>query len=380
MKKRNVCFAISTRGNYAKVKSTLEIMRVDSNLEASIIVAGGTLLRAFGKVDELIESEGHSITERLQFLLAGDDLASMGLSAGLATQQFVSAFERIKPDIVFVIADRYEALSIAHAALCMNIPIAHLEGGEISGSIDDRIRNSITKLANFHLPSNELAVSRLLSLGEWPETIKKVGSPTIDLLRNLDLENKGKIRKLENFTDKPNFNFDEKYVVVSQHSVPSEVHLTKNQITETIKALKNLKTQVIWILPNMDAGFLVANETLNEFKEYTNNWVVLPSLPFELYSILINHAACLIGNTSSGIRESEFLGVPVVNIGTRQNDRQRGENVVDVIHNSEDISDAIAQQLLIDKYNTQFLYGDGNSAKLIADALLNMPLTTDKRM
>jgi UDP-hydrolysing UDP-N-acetyl-D-glucosamine 2-epimerase len=379
--RRKICIVITTRGNYAKMKSTMLAILGDPRLAIQIVVGGGILLDRYGDYSDHIESEGFAIAERVPFLLGGDSLESMTMSAGMATLELGRTFARLRPDVVMVIADRYEALSVAHAAMCMNIPIAHLEGGEISGSIDERIRHAITKLAHVHFPATREAAERIRRMGESDESIVRIGTPSLDLLAALDLDD---ISPLEDFLARRGhgdvIELRGEYIVVSQHSVVTEIELAEQQLRATLEAARRIGLPVVWILPNMDAGEASAAIVLAQNRTDPMRIRVVTSLPMELYARLLKRSRCLVGNSSSGIRECEYLGVPVVNIGTRQNGRQRGRNVLDVDHDVDSIVLAVNRQLDHGHYSSDSIYGDGNSGKLLSEALATMSLEIDKRI
>lgn len=378
--RRKICIVLTTRGNYAKMKSTMHAIMDDPRLELQTVVGGGILLDRYGDYTKHIERDGFAIAERVPFLMGGDSLESMTMSAGMATLELGRTFARLHPDIVMVIADRYEALSVAHAAMCMNITIAHLEGGEISGSIDERIRHAITKLAHVHFPANPDAAERIRRMGETDTAIIMTGTPSLDLLASLDLED---LSALQDFLGQRGvgdpISLDSDYLVVSQHSVVTENTSAKKQLSDTLEAVHRVGMPVVWILPNMDAGEASAAEVLAQ-RSAVLHLRVVSSLPMELYARLLKHSRCLLGNSSSGIRECEYLGVPVVNIGTRQNGRQRGRNVLDVTHDVESIVYAINYQLDHGHYHSNCLYGDGHAGKRLAEALATMSLELDKRI
>jgi UDP-hydrolysing UDP-N-acetyl-D-glucosamine 2-epimerase len=379
--RRKICIILTTRGNYAKMKSTMRAVIGDPRLELQVVLAGGILIDRYGDYSEHICRDGFAITERVPFLMGGDSLESMTMSAGLATLELSRTFARLRPDVAIVIADRYEALSVAHAAVCMNIAIAHLEGGEISGSIDERIRHAITKLAHIHFPATLDAAERIKRMGEPTESVIKTGTPSLDLLAELDLDD---ISALGDFLDQRGvgdvIGLEGDYVVVSQHPVVTENESAEEQLCETLEAVSRIGMPVIWILPNMDAGESSAAVVLAQHKTELLRIRVVSSLPMELYARLLKRSRCLVGNSSSGIRECEYLGVPVVNIGTRQNGRQRGRNVLDVGHDVDSIFRAINHQLDHGRYSSDFLYGDGNAGQHLAEALATMSLELDKRM
>ena len=377
---KKICIPISTRGNYGKLKSTFKSIIENKNLELQIVLCGGLLLNKFGDFKETIKSDGFTIKDEIPFLLDGDSNEIMSISSGLATIEFSRCLKKLNPDIVFIIADRYESLAFAQAALCMNCQIAHLEGGEISGSIDERIRHSITKLSHIHFPSNKASAKRIRLMGEDISSIKIVGSPSIDIIKNIDLNNIGYLknyltRKITNFK----LDLKKPYLIVSQHPVVTEIESSLDQIKATYQAILNFDIQVIWILPNMDAGQDSAREFLNN-KISNNKFIVINSLTLEAYAILLKNSSCIVGNSSSGIRECAFLGVPCVNIGNRQMGRLRSNNVIDCEHDVKRIKESINKQLINGHYTSSNIYGEGNSGKLISKFLHQFPNNLNKKI
>jgi len=381
MDKRKICIVLTTRGNYAKLKSTIRAISSHPSLELQIILAGGITLSRYGDYSRHIEGDGFTINEKIPFLIAGDSLEAMAMSAGIATMELGRAFERLKPEIVMVIADRYEALSVAHAALCSNKIIAHLEGGEISGSIDERIRHAITKLSHIHFPANYDSARRIERMGEPINSIFTVGTPSLDLISSIEFESIEYFTRFQDEHGKGDLvDLNKDYLVVSQHSVVTESMCYRQQIQDTLDAVNDIGLPVVWVLPNMDAGESSALEVLNNRVRTGVPIMVFASLPMELYAPLICNSKCLVGNSSSGLREGEYLGVPVVNIGNRQKGRLRGKNVVDVEHSAISIANAIRKQIDHGRYKTEYLYGDGNSGKKIAEILATFKVDLDKRI
>lgn len=373
-----ICIILTTRGNYAKMKSTMKNILYNNDLTLQIVLGDSIQDQRFGEYRPIIENDGFKIDEQINFLPKGDKLENIAFSAGQLTSRLSKTFSKLNPDIVLIIADRFEALSVAHAAVCMNKLIVHLEGGEVSGSVDERIRHAISKLAHIHLPSNKNAEERLIKMGEIRENIYVVGTPSLDLLNDINLNDKTSLQKILNQKLKNSLiNLDNKYLVVSQHSVVTEYESSLFQINETMQALKSFEIPVIWILPNMDSG---QKEIVSFVKQHKTklNIKVIPSLEMELYAVLLKNCLCLIGNSSSGIRECEFLGTPVVNIGTRQNGRLRGKNVIDTNHSSKEIKKAIEYQINHGRYESDFIYGDGKSGKKIVKVLSNVKINLDK--
>lgn len=380
--KRKICIVLTVRGNYAKMKSIMKEIKNRSNCELQLVVGGAVILHKFGNPINIIEADGFEISEMVHFLVEGGKPITMAKSTGLAVVELSTVFENLRPDIVMAIADRFEALAVAVAASYMNIPVAHLEGGELSGSIDESIRHAITKLSHIHFVATQKSAERVIKMGEDPENVYVVGSPTIDLIRdiNLDLdfdvfEKYAGVGVLVPVTKN-------NYIVVSQHPVTTEYELASEQIQETLHAINDINMPALWLWPNMDAGTDEISKGIRMFREkYQPRHIhFFKNFAFEDYAKLINNAAVLVGNTSSGIRESAYLGVPVVNIGTRQNHRERGENVIDVNYNRDEIKEAIKKQIAHGKYPSNHLYGDGHAGEKIAEILSTCKISVQKRL
>ena len=379
--KLKICVVLTTRGNYAKMKSTMKAILACSESDLQVIVGGGILLTRYGDYPKLIEADGFRVDRRVDFLEEGDTLGAMTRSAGLATIKMGTAFEELQPDVVLVIADRYEALSIALAAVCMNIPIAHLEGGEVSGSIDESLRHAVTKLAHLHFPANREAADRIRRLGEPESSIVVVGSPSLDLLVALDLTDLSVLDRAQQLDGEGGMvDFKRDYVVVSQHPVVTEYERGLHHLHETALAIEELGMPTVWLWPNMDAGAEEVTQAVRDFCARHPGIHHFKSLPMESYAVLLKNAKCLIGNSSSGIRESEFLGVPVVNVGTRQEGRLRGKNVRDVPYEKTAILSAIREQIAHGPYRPEHLYGDGRAGEKIAKTLVEYDFRVQKRI
>ncbi|BCB96069.1 UDP-N-acetyl glucosamine 2-epimerase [Dissulfurispira thermophila] len=380
--KRKICIVLTVRGNYAKMKSIMREIKNHSNCELQLVVGGAVILHKFGNPVNIIEADGFEISEMVHFLVEGGKPITMAKSTGLAVVELSTVFENLRPDIVMAIADRFEALAVAVAASYMNIPVAHLEGGELSGSIDESIRHAITKLSHIHFVATQKSKERVIKMGEDPQNVYVVGSPTIDLIRDLNLdldfdvfEKYGGVGAFISVTKN-------NYIVVSQHPVTTEYEQAGEQIQETLHAINDINMPTLWLWPNMDAGTDEISKGIRKFREkYQPSHIhFFKNFAFEDYAKLINNAAVLVGNTSSGIRESAYLGVPVVNIGTRQNYRERGENVIDVGYNKDEIKEAIKKQIAHGKYSSNHLYGDGHAGEKIAEILSTCKISVQKRL
>lgn len=378
--RRRIAVVLTTRGNYAKMKSTMTAIRASPALELVTIVGGGIVQARFADYRPVISADGFRIDATLDFLVGdGATLAAQVESAGRATQMLGALLPRLRVDVLVAIADRYETLSIAMAATCTNVPIAHLEGGEVSGSIDEQIRHAVTKLAHIHLPANEEAARRIERMGEASERIVVVGTPSLDQLRNFDVDDRGALSALAG-GDGDTLDLARDFVVVSQHPVPTEAMAAAVQIEETAAAVRTIGLPAVWLLPNMDAGGDGVAAAIERLRHGGLGTPVrfFPSLGIEPYARLLRHARCLVGNSSSGIREGAFLGTPAVNVGTRQTGRLRGRNVVDVSCAREAIAAAMRRQIAHGRYQSDPLYGDGRAGERIAAALAFMPLALEK--
>jgi UDP-hydrolysing UDP-N-acetyl-D-glucosamine 2-epimerase len=314
----------------------------------------------------------------------GETPVTMAKSVGLGTIELATHFEALKPDVVLTVADRFETIATAIAASYMNIPVAHTQGGEVTGSIDENVRHAITKLSHIHFPATERAREFLLRMGERPDTIHVTGCPSIDVLVENDLtlpedifgRNKGVGAELD--VSKP-------YVMVLQHPVTTEYGAGLKQIEATLKAVDRIRRQgmqVIWLWPNADAGSDDVAKGLRVFRENNDPDYLHLYRNFspEDYARLLNNAACMIGNSSSGLREAAYLGTPSVNIGSRQRGRDRAQNVIDVPHNADAIYRAIERQIAHGRYPRSLMFGDGSSGRRIADILAATPLQLEKSL
>jgi UDP-hydrolysing UDP-N-acetyl-D-glucosamine 2-epimerase len=379
--KRKIAVVVASRANYGRIKATLEAIRQHPDLELRLIVGASALLHRFGKVIDIIEADGFQVDARVYLVVEGENPTTMAKSTGLAVIELATIFENLKPDIVLTVADRYETLATAVAASYMNIPLAHTQGGELTGSIDESVRHAITKLAHLHFPTTAESAARLVKMGEDPKRVFQVGCPSIDAICGLSLEmNDAFIDRYARRGVGGRVDFRKPYLVVLQHPVTTEYGSGLAQIRETLDAVHELRIPTVWLWPNVDAGSDDVSKGIRAFREERKpdfiHFVI--NLPVEDYAVLINNAACLVGNSSSGIREGSWLGTPVVNIGTRQRNRERGGNVVDVGYDQRAIVDAIRRQMAHGRYPRNPLYGDGTASRRIATALAAADLSIDK--
>jgi UDP-hydrolysing UDP-N-acetyl-D-glucosamine 2-epimerase len=258
------------------------------------------------------------------------------------------------------------------AAAYMNIALAHTMGGEVSGTIDESIRHAVTKFAHIHFPACSEARDRIIKLGERSEDVYLVGCPRIDLVAEMmERDRNGLGPDLFEQGVGGVFDLNEPFLLFSQHSVTTEYGEGERQIAETLKAVRRLGVPTIALWPNADAGSDDIARGIRKFREHCDDSKIhfFKNLPTDVYISLMRRTSCLIGNSSSAIREGPFIGTPAVNIGSRQDARQRGRNVIDVDHNAQEIADAVSHQMKHGPYKSEPIYGDGRAGQRIADVL-----------
>tara|TARA_Y100000310_G_scaffold192840_1_gene192744 strand:+ start:4211 stop:5362 length:1152 start_codon:yes stop_codon:yes gene_type:complete len=380
---KKICVIITNRAHYARGKLVLKAINEHPELELQLIVAGAALIDKYGKIINKIEEDGFKINKKITMLLEGGTPEAMAKTTGLGLLEFSTAFENLKPDIVLIRGDRYEILAPAIAAAYLNIPLAHIEGGDVTGTIDESVRHAVTKLAHIHFATNELSKERILKMGETPENVYNVGSPDAEFLNSQDLTfNPNEIWKGETIGVGERPDLSKEYLIIMQHPVTTEHKKSKEQTEETIKAIHELKIPTIWIWPNVDAGTDELSKAVRVYRENTeqNHIQFVRFLDPSLFAKLLNGAVCIVGNSSAGIKESSFLGTPAVNIGTRQQGRLKDKNVLDVPHNSEEIKEAILKQIKNGNYNQSELYFKPDTSKQIANTLAESKIKVQKRL
>lgn len=371
-----IAVVVASRANYARIKSVLRAIEQTENLELQLIVAASALLHRYGNALEVIRGDGFEPAAQVQFLIEGETPTTMAKSTGLAISELATLFENIRPECVMTVADRFETLATAVAASYMNIPLAHTQGGELTGSIDESVRHAITKLAHVHFPATDQSRDRLLWMGEDPEMVHMVGCPAIDLIMDVDLTRSPK-EVLANYGGTGvDIDVGSRYLIVLQHPVTTEYPHGAEQIHQTIAALERLHLPTIMLWPNADAGSGEVAKAMREFRENRRPDYVHFYRNFtpEDFLVLMKHCSCMIGNSSSAIREGAFLGTPVVNIGIRQNMRERGRNVIDVEYDADAIVRSVQRQMAVGAHAPDHLYGDGHAGERIADVLSRLDL------
>lgn len=377
---RKICVITGTRANYGRLKTVMNAIMEHEELQLKLIVTGMHLVQEFGYTITEIEKDGYFIDARVDMHLSNDTGAGMCKSLGLGLIGMTQAIEQIDPDMILILGDRDEDLAGAIIGAHMNIPVAHIHGGEVTGTIDESIRHATTKFSHIHFAATEESKERLLKLGELREYVFNVGSPGLDSILNRKYKTK------EEIFNKFKLDVSKKLIIVAQHPVTTQRDEASYQMEQTMEAVKEIEEQTILIYPNSDAGgrdmisVISKYESLDFIHTYRN-------INFEDYLNLLKYADVMIGNSSSGIMEAPSYKLPVINLGIRQNGRQQADNVLNVEHDKILIKNAIEKSL----YDNYFInqvnncinpYGDGKTGERIADILskieINNKLTQKK--
>lgn len=381
--KRKVGVVVTARPSYSRIKTALQAIANHPDLELQLVVAASALLDRYGNAVEYIERDGFDIAARVVMVLEGENLVTMAKTTGLGVMEIATALDNIQPDVVVTIADRYETMATAIASSYMNIPLAHVQGGEVTGSIDEKVRHAITKLADLHLVSTQKAAERVIRMGEEPNKVCVTGCPSIDLAAEILSDPSLNFDPFEKYGGVGKFpDLSQGYLVVMQHPVTTEYQASRHHVTETLYAIRDVDLPILWFWPNVDAGSDGTSKGIRAFREENkakNIHFFKNMAPTDFLRLLYNSKG-IIGNSSVGIRECAYLGVPSVNIGNRQAGRERGANVIDVDYDRREITEAIQTHLANGKAPTDSIYGDGKAGERIADRLATQPLSIEKRL
>jgi UDP-hydrolysing UDP-N-acetyl-D-glucosamine 2-epimerase len=379
--KRKVCVVVNSRANYGRIKSVLRAIKENDGMQLQLIVGASALLHRFGKVLDIIRQDGFEPDATVYSIVEGENPTTMAKSTGMAIMELATIFENLRPDMVLTVADRFETMATAVAASYMNIPLAHTQGGEVTGSIDESVRHAVTKLSHLHFPATQRSAENLIRMGEDPATVHWTGCPAIDIVADLDLTLPPDIFRRYGGAGAM-LDAAKPYIVVLQHPVTTEYGHGLDQINETLEAVVGLGLQTVWLWPNVDAGSDDVSKGLRLYRERHNpqNLEFFRNFGVEDYARLIRNASCLIGNSSSALREGAFLGVPAVNIGTRQHNREHGVNVKHVAYDRAAIRAAVQAQIAHGRYPGSDLFGAGDAGRRIADILATAEIRIQKTL
>ena len=372
---KRICVVITARASYARIKSVLRAIEKSNELELFLVASSSLLLYKYGNAADVIERDGFKINEKVYMIVEGENPTTMAKTVGIGTMELATIFDNSKPDIVISIADRFETICTAIAASYLNIPVAHVQGGEVTGSIDEKVRHAVTKFSSLHFVANESAARRVRSMGEAADTIFVTGCPSIDLAKEVKdnysfMNTEYMYSKYGGVGDK--VEIDKDFIIVMQHPVTTEFADAHNQMQQTLEAIYESKIPSLIFWPNVDAGSDAVSKAIRQFREKLKPRNIHFYKNFEPrdFLALLLKSRCLIGNSSVGIRECSFLGVPVVNIGNRQTGRDQGHNVINAGYAKDEIIKALNTHLGNGrKYPTTTLYGDGQAGDRIAKIL-----------
>jgi len=376
MTKKTICVVTGTRAEYGLFLPIMKKIQSSSRLKLKIIASTMHFSEEFGNTYKQIEEDGFFIDEKIENLLSSDTKSSVAKSTGLATILLSDAFSRIEPDMVLVLGDRFETHAAATTAMLMNIPIAHIHGGEITeGAIDEKIRHSITKMSSLHFASTEGYRNRVIQMGESPDTVFTVGAPGIDNIVNLALLSKS---ELENELD---WKINKPTALFTYHPETLSSVKVREQIKQILLTLENSEINVLFTYSNSDYGGRVINKEIDDFAaKNKNKYLVVKSLGQLKYLSAMKHLDLLIGNTSSGIIEAASFNKPVVNIGDRQLGRMQSKNITNckIKKLRSHIEKAMSKEFYKKCNDIENIYGRGDAAQKIVEILKVQKLTATK--
>lgn len=376
---RKILYISGTRADYGLMRYSLRKIDEAPSLELEIIATGMHLMDEFGKTISEIEKDNFKY-HIVDSTYKEDNKPSMAIFIGEFIELLVNKINEIQPDIILILGDRGEMLGGAIVGAYLSIPVAHIHGGDVSSTVDEFTRHAITKLSHLHLTATEKSAERIKKMGEEPFRVHVVGAPGLDSIVNEELSDK------KDLAEKYNLEFFEPVVLVVQHPVSAEVDKAHTQMKETMEAIKDLKYQTVVVYPNADAG---GRRMIDKIKDYEDLDFIntFGNIPRKDFLSLMKYSDVMVGNSSSGIIEAPSFDLPVVNLGSRQDGRDRASNVVDVDHDRVDIKKAI-QKCISDKgfkkqvRNCNNPYGDGKASeriiKILNEAKINNKLLQKK--
>jgi UDP-hydrolysing UDP-N-acetyl-D-glucosamine 2-epimerase len=378
--KRTIAVVTSSRADYSHLYWPLHDLAQHPDVDLKLIVLGAHLAPQFGETVKEIEKDGIPIAARLECLLSSDTDVGMAKTLGVAVLALADLLGQMRPDLLLLIADRYEMLAPASVALTLRIPIAHIEGGEISeGAIDDAVRNALTKMSHIHFTSTEGARARVIAMGEEPWRVHRAGAPSLDHLRRSRLFDVPELEeRLKVNLQRPTGVLQRPTVVIAYHPV-TIMRDTTQEADSLFAALENVDAQILFCYPNADAGSYALMQRTQAFLATHSDARVYVNLDPVTYWSLLRHVALLIGNSSSGIMEAASFALPVVNVGFRQKGRERARNVLDAEPETNAIlariDEGMSSEFRASLAGMANPYGDGHAAEKIVQVLTSTPLS-----
>jgi UDP-hydrolysing UDP-N-acetyl-D-glucosamine 2-epimerase len=379
--KRRICFPITNRAYYGRSQLLIRKLHAHPAIELELMLGGSILLDKYSHhVAADIEAEGFTISASMFNVIEGGNHVAMAKTACLTALEFTNGIDAIDPDIVVIAGDRFEQLAIAMAAAYLNRTIAHIEGGDVSGSIDESVRHAITKLAHIHFVTNDDAQRRVLAMGEDPKYVFNTGS--LDVERTAQVDTVLTTERVNAHGVGHDIDAASPFLVVIQHPVTTEAD-NRRHLETTLRAVGALGLQTIWFWPNPDAGTAEMAETIRHFREHheaaTEKMRFITNVPVDEFVAMLKATLCLVGNSSAGIKECSYLGTPVVDIGGRQEGRLTADNVIHVGYDAQAIRAAIERQVRHGRYPASNIYYRPDASQQITDRLAQLDLYTQKR-
>jgi UDP-N-acetylglucosamine 2-epimerase (non-hydrolysing)/GDP/UDP-N,N'-diacetylbacillosamine 2-epimerase (hydrolysing) len=381
MTRRKIAVLTDSRATFGYNRRVMSLIHQDESLDLALIVSGMHLLKDYGFTIREVEGDGLPVAARIDMMVGGDTPTAWAKSLGVGIQSLAQVFDMIRPDILLVSGDRGDALAATMTAAYMNIPVAHIQSGDLSGHIDGSARHAITKLAHIHFPACQDSADRVVKMGEEPWRVFNVGAPQLDdMIR-------GTKEPFDQVVAKLGLDSTQPTILVIQHPVLAEVSEAGAQMAETMEAVKEVGAQTVIIYSNVDAAGGEMIETINKYSGLPF-LRIFPNLDRMVFLSLLEHAAALVGNSSTGILEAPSYKLPAVNIGDRQRGRMQASNVINVSHNQKEIAAAIRKALYDSAFKQQLEtcvnpYGDGQSSERIVKILAEIPIDQrllDKKM
>jgi UDP-hydrolysing UDP-N-acetyl-D-glucosamine 2-epimerase len=379
--RRRICFPITSRAYYGRSQLLIQKLHNHPGIELELMLGGSIMLDKYSRhIADDIEAGGFTISTSLFNVIEGGNHVAMAKTACLTALEFTNGFHAADPDIVVICGDRFEQLAIAMAAAYLNKTIAHIEGGDLTGSIDESVRHAITKLSHVHFVTNADAHRRVLTMGENPEYVFNTGSLDVELASRVDTVLT--LERLNSYGVGHMIDPAQPFLMVLQHPVTTDAD-NRSHLETTLRAVGALAMPTICFWPNPDAGTDEMADAIRHFRERheaaTEQMRFITNVPVDEFVALLKLAACVVGNSSAGIKECSFLGTPVVNIGGRQQGRLTGEHVVHAAHDAEEILGAVERQVRHGRYPASHIYYRPDTSQQILDRLADVDLYTQKR-
>lgn len=366
MRKKKICVVTSTRAEYGLLRSLMKKVIKENSYELQIIATGMHLSPEFGNTYKEIESDGFKINDKIEILLSSDSAIGISKSMGLAIISFAEAFERLNPDLIIVLGDRYEIFSICSAAVVAKIPIAHLHGGETTeGAFDEAFRHSITKMSHLHFTSTEEYKNRVIQLGENPERVFNVGAIGVENITSMKLLEKSDLEK------SLGFKLDKPFGLVTFHPTTLENNTSKAQFEELLRAMDERKDmKFILTKANSDTNGRIINNLIDKYSEQNSERIIaFTSMGILRYLSAMKYCSFVMGNSSSGIIEAPTFNIPTINIGDRQKGRIQAESVINCVADKDSITSAmkkaLSKEFLLDIKHIKNPYGNGYTSEKI---------------